>query len=495
MKDLEPITREETMLAKVAGQDVPTLEPVTREEYFLAKAGGQDVPELEPVTRKEYFLADVIEAIESGGGGGSDLGTKSISENGTYKASDDDLDGYSKVTVSVPASAVDSGTKSISTNGSHDVTGYASASVSVPNSYEAGDEGKVVSSGELVAQTSDTVTTNNTYDTTLINSLTVNVSGSAPDWRKKDGKTYLHINIYDPLYLTVNLVFTQSVSGGNTIDWGDGTTVTPTGTTKQTLTHTYSSTGEYVIKLTNSSGTFCFGNTNVSNSLLFYDGVNNSANGMYQNYASILDKVELGSGWKIDTARQFANCKNLTDVYISSAPTGTKIETNMFANCQSLKTFEFADNVLNSITTSGTHVFNACPALEQTNIPPKLTKVNDNWFYNSYALKKVAIPSDVTSIGSNAFYGCTNLISVEIPADVAEIANQGFANCYGLHEIHMKSTTPPTLSNANAFSLTNANAHPCVIYVPYSVDHSVLNTYKTASNWVTFASYMQEESA
>lgn len=41
------------------------------------------------------------------------------------------------------------------------------------------DEGKVVSNGALVAQTSDTVTANDTYDTTLINSLTVNVSGSS----------------------------------------------------------------------------------------------------------------------------------------------------------------------------------------------------------------------------------------------------------------------------------------------------------------------------
>ena len=119
------------MLAKVAGQDVPTLEPVTREEYFLAKAAGQDVPELEPVTRKEYFLADVIEAIESGGGG-SDLGTKTISENGTYKASDDSLDGYSKVTVNVPAPT---GTKSISIteNGTttEDITQYADAEITV----------------------------------------------------------------------------------------------------------------------------------------------------------------------------------------------------------------------------------------------------------------------------------------------------------------------------------------------------------------------------
>ena len=79
--------------------------------------------------------------------------------------------------VSVSASELVSGTKSISANGTEDVTNYASVSVSVPNSYSASDEGKVVNNGALVAQTSDTVTANDTYDTTLINSLTVNVSG------------------------------------------------------------------------------------------------------------------------------------------------------------------------------------------------------------------------------------------------------------------------------------------------------------------------------
>lgn len=70
-----------------------------------------------------------------------------------------------------------SGTKSITANGTGiDVASYAYADVDVPNTYAAGDEGKVVSSGALVSQTSDTVTANNTYDTTLISSLTVNVS-------------------------------------------------------------------------------------------------------------------------------------------------------------------------------------------------------------------------------------------------------------------------------------------------------------------------------
>lgn len=49
----------------------------------------------------------------------------------------------------------------------------------IPNAYAAGDEGKVVSNGELVAQTARTVTANGTYDTTANDEVTVSISGGA----------------------------------------------------------------------------------------------------------------------------------------------------------------------------------------------------------------------------------------------------------------------------------------------------------------------------
>ena len=102
----------------------------------------------------QSFYDLLKDAALAGGGGGSPapapapvLIEKSVTENGTYAASSDNADGYSSV------------------------------SVDVPNTYAAGDEGKVVSNGTLVTQGSDTVTENGTVDTTLISSLLVDVAG------------------------------------------------------------------------------------------------------------------------------------------------------------------------------------------------------------------------------------------------------------------------------------------------------------------------------
>lgn len=117
---------------------------------------------------------DILLAKKLGGGGGGSSVTVeplSVTSNGTYSETGK---AYSPVNVNVPTP---SGSTNISANGTYDVTQYASASVAVPNSYTASDEGKVVSNGALVAQTSQTIDTNGTYDTTLKNQVVVNVSG------------------------------------------------------------------------------------------------------------------------------------------------------------------------------------------------------------------------------------------------------------------------------------------------------------------------------
>lgn len=97
-------------------------------------------------TYKPSGMANAIMAI-----GDTTLITKMVSENGIYDATDDDADGYSSVTVDVP------------------------------NTYTNNDEGKVVSNGSLVAQTAmaSDITHNGTFDTTLNNSITVDVEGGS----------------------------------------------------------------------------------------------------------------------------------------------------------------------------------------------------------------------------------------------------------------------------------------------------------------------------
>ena len=141
-----PLNRIEQYLGNLRGDGntIPD-KPLNRIEKYLAIMCGEDYETPEPLNRIEQYLKGIID--NGGGGGSAVLIDKTITSNGTYNATDDSADGYNPV------------------------------HVSVPNSYSAGDEGKVVSSGALVTQTAATDTTNSTYDTTTVSSVTVNVTG------------------------------------------------------------------------------------------------------------------------------------------------------------------------------------------------------------------------------------------------------------------------------------------------------------------------------
>lgn len=130
----------------------------------------------------------VTEAFIEGGANIQNNKNATPSSSQVVVTPDAGYDALAKVTVAAipPEYIIPTGTKNITANGNaQDVKAYEKVNVSVPNSYSASDEGKVVSNGALVSQTSDTVTTNDTYDTTLINSLTVNVSGGGTDTMKQ----------------------------------------------------------------------------------------------------------------------------------------------------------------------------------------------------------------------------------------------------------------------------------------------------------------------
>lgn len=156
----------------------------------------------------ETALQDIADAIR----------TKNGTQN-TYKPGQ-----MADAIEAIPSGGITpTGTVNINSNGTHDVTQYASASVNVPNSYAASDEGKVVSNGALVAQGSDTVTQNGTVDTTLISSLAVNVPSTTPTGTKQisitqNGTTTEDVTNYASAEISVNVP-----SSGTTMYTGEYT--------------------------------------------------------------------------------------------------------------------------------------------------------------------------------------------------------------------------------------------------------------------------------
>ena len=128
--------------------------------------------------------------------------------------------------VTVQASELDSGTKSITANGTNqDVVGYAAIDVAVPNSYSAGDEGKVVDDGALVSQTAHAdvtpTTSDQTINTTTNNSIKVKgdadlVAGNI----KKDVEIFGVTGSYEGSGgggISADDIASQSISGNLTI--------------------------------------------------------------------------------------------------------------------------------------------------------------------------------------------------------------------------------------------------------------------------------------
>lgn len=254
-----------------------------------------------------------------------------------------------------------------------------------------------------------------------------------------DGRTRIYVTVSD---MTKSFWLGLAPNGTLSIDWGDGSessSMTGTSyTTIKTVQHTYATAGSYVISVEAESGGFAFYGTNGNYTRLInkYESTGNYYN---QAYGGCVTAIELGDGVNI-----------------------------------------------------GNYAFSRLPNLASVTIPDGVTSIGNSAFVYCYALASVTIPETVTSIGSNAFSNCYSLASVTIPDGVTSIGNNAFYNCYNMNEYHFLPTTPPTLSNTNAFSNIQSG---CKMYVPYSADHSILEAYKTATNWSTYASYMQEEAS
>ena len=312
-------------------------------------------------------------------------------------------------------------------------------------------------------------------------------SGDPNWWVKKDGKTHLHIDIYNDIYLTVHLMFGQTVASGNTIYWGDGTSTTPTNTSSALQTHTYAQQGKYEIVIENTNGYFFLGQDSTTRGYIFQDGITNGSNTKYSHFNSILKKAELGKGWKSDYGRQFLSCKNLMGVFINTVPDQTALAANMFAGDINLEYFDGVAGYNGNITSIGASAFSGT-GLQKMPVFPNAKAIPGNYLSatnGAGCLNEIDLWEGITSIEQQAFRYQTEVCEITIPSTVTSIGASAFEQNYGVHAIHVKPTTPPTLSNANAIPPVNST-YNLKIYVP----SASLADYQAASIWSSYASYM-----
>lgn len=324
-----------------------------------------------------------------------------------------------------------------------------------------------------------------------------------------DGKTHIKIHLEKG---RTSPILGVCPNGTVDVDWGDGTahsTLTGTSVTKVQWTerHNYTAPGDYDIKLmcTGTMGFYGAASNNQFSGILRHTA---SGAGRNRAYLAAVQQIYCANNVVSISSYAFQNCIDLSCIIISKRI--TSISTYAFSDCYSLNSIIIPNGVtvindsanrynynLEKVSISSSvesiqgYAFNYCLRLIRLAIPIGIKTLGANIFETCESMRNVIVPNSVTSIYTSAFSSCYILSKITIPNSVTDIGTYVFANCYSLAEVHIKCTTPPTLANTNAFS--NSIGADCKIYVPYSEDHSILEAYKSATNWSTYASKMQEE--
>lgn len=233
------------------------------------------------------------------------------------------------------------------------------------------------------------------------------------------------------------------------------------------------------------------------------DGVYTLGDGVFS-YKKALTKVDLNEVTTVGTNCFYA-CSNLVEVDFSKVQkvtganilSGTKVTTLDLASIQNLgkssggytRYFQGSDNleeVINFVPKYlEAYIFFSCKKLNKIDLT-ELLEVGMSSLGTCQSFGDVVLPK-IQKIGQSAFSTATtniNRTKIDIGADCVSIAAEAFKDSANVTAVIVRATTPPTLSNVNAFNFipTTAGDHGKYIYVP----KASLETYWNATNWSAF---------
>ena len=178
-------------------------------------------------------------------------------------------------------------------------------------------------------------------------------------------------------------------------------------------------------------------------------------------YFSSLNKINLinGDGWRLRLNPNVFSYCGFTELTISDDYMW--VLSSAFSNNLKLKKVVFTNYAGTSLSSSA---FDGCSSLEEINTEDLI----------------------ITKLYSYVFSGCSKLTNLIIPPTVLEIFSGALriGSTTNKATITFKGTTPPTITT----DILNAK-YLNKIYVP----SSAVEAYKTATNWVNFADYIEAD--
>lgn len=169
----------------------------------------------------------------------------------------------------------------------------------------------------------------------------------------------------------------------------------------------------------------------------------------------------------------FQRCVQLTGVIL---PNVTKIDDSAFRDCSALKEVSLPKAV-----DIGVYAFQSS-GIEHLSLP-SCVSLSGGTFGDTKSLISLTLPLVTRLNYYNTFYGSSikklDTSSVEI------IGN--FAGASNLETLILRSSTVCTLTSANGFSDTKIAAGTGYVYVP----DNLVDSYKTATNWITFVNQIK----
>lgn len=448
---------------------------------------------------------------------------------------DEEYDGLREVTVNpipneyiVPSGGID-----ITENGTFDITNYETANVNVPNYWTEPDI-KDVNFIDYEGTLLYSYTLEEIQNMTELPELPSHPGLICQGWNwtleelkelgremevgamyiTTDGKTKAHIHLYSPI--TGTIVYTQTVANSVVVDWGDGSdTETSDIVGAVTLTHDYTSAGDYVITL-DSESPYDLGNSvSTSNN---YNFMGSTANNN-KRWVTSLIKVYLGKNVKALAYASFREVNALKEI---SIPEGVSLlQGNAFYNANSLtgivfprSSYDFGGYMINqalgmrflsippNFNQYAIAFLNDANTLKRFNMPnitdglATMNKIGINiekiyipdsmetgryssgggrGFSNILYLKELRLPEGWKTLTAAFVSNDHALEKLEFPSTINNIGSSAFSPTYGLKVIDFsKCTEVPILQNKNAF--TNCNAE---IWIPANL----YDEWITSTNW------------